>query len=133
MRLASSVAFVALATLSTTVVAAEHHQPPDPTDPAAIVPVAPYESAFAGYKILRESSDSPAKAWRDANDEMGRIGGHAGQIKDAADQAMPAAPASMPMPDKSTQPTPGIDGPQRKSGVDTMPPGHDMQNMKKEK
>ncbi|MFD2274066.1 hypothetical protein ACFS07_31990 [Undibacterium arcticum] len=36
---------------------------------------------------------------------MGRIGGHAGQIKDAADQATPDAPASMPMPDKSTQQT----------------------------
>jgi hypothetical protein len=133
MRLASSVAFVALATLSTTVVAAENHQPPDPTDPAAIVPVVPYESAFVGHKTLRESSESPAKVWRDANDEMGRIGGHAGQIKDAVDQATPEAPMSMPMPDKSTQQTPGTDGHQRKSGVDTMPPGHDMQNMKKEK
>ncbi len=64
---------------------------PDPADPAApTLPVA-YESAFEGYQPFRDVKRIP---WKDANRIVGRVGGHAGAIKDeTAPAATPAAPA----------------------------------------
>lgn len=52
-----------------------------------------YSSAFAGY---RRFADEPVASWRAANDEMQRLGGHAGQagIANAAPPAASGAVAS---------------------------------------
>lgn len=44
----------------------------DPGDPKAAVPPVRYESAFARY---RPNAEAEVGAWRDANDNVGRIGG----------------------------------------------------------
>jgi hypothetical protein len=46
--------------------------PRDPGDPAAAVPPVRYESAFARYRPNAEVEVGP---WRNANDNVGRIGG----------------------------------------------------------
>lgn len=45
---------------------------PDSGDAGAVVPPVAYRSAFAGYRAI---VDEKVGAWRDANDEVGRIGG----------------------------------------------------------
>lgn len=52
----------------------------DPADPAAAIAPARYESAFCNYRPLAETDESPAQAWRAANDEVGRLGGHQGHM-----------------------------------------------------
>jgi len=67
---------------------------PDPTDPRLSVPAPAADSAVAGYRSFR---DEPLTPWREVNDEVRRLGGHAGHVRDAepigpaADK--PAAPA----------------------------------------
>lgn len=46
-----------------------------PADPGVKAPPVRYESAFTGYQSFRDEKLAP---WREANDEVGRIGGHAG-------------------------------------------------------
>ncbi|WP_334188599.1 hypothetical protein [Noviherbaspirillum sp.] len=62
-------------------------QPPDvranPVHPDAVVPMLRYESVFDNYRTSAGESD-PARAWRPANDEMGKLGGHAGHMKEAS-------------------------------------------------
>jgi hypothetical protein len=55
--------------------AAQKAAAPHPADPAARVPAPKYESAFAGYAPYREEKPAP---WRDVNDEVGKVRGHAG-------------------------------------------------------
>jgi hypothetical protein len=57
--------------------AAENPARPDPADPKAGAPLRPYESAFKGY---RPYVDPEVARWRDANEEMGRLGGHLGHV-----------------------------------------------------
>lgn len=45
---------------------------PDPSDPKAAVPPVRYDSAFTRY---RPNAEAEVGAWRDANDNVGRIGG----------------------------------------------------------
>lgn len=45
-----------------------------------------YRSAFADYRNFK---DEPVGSWREANDEMGRVGGHAGHTSHSG---MPASP-----------------------------------------
>jgi hypothetical protein len=61
---------------------------PDPADPNARVPQTVYRSAFDGYRIHDLSRQTP---WRDANREVGRIGGHTGILRE---QAAPGKDAS---------------------------------------
>ena len=66
---------------------------PDPSDPKAAVKDRPYESAFKDYRPYREPE---VARWREANEEMGRIGGHVGHVPgQGAGQAAPkpATPA----------------------------------------
>lgn len=93
-------------------------RPGDPADPAAVVPAPVYISAFNDYQLAPEPKETPDQVWRAANDEMARLGGHAGQIKDdgkdsanAMEQPQTGAPA------KSL----------------AAPSSHDMKNMSKEK
>ncbi len=73
-----------------------------PTDPAAPVPPARYESAFAGYAPFRDQDVAP---WRDLNDEAARIGGHIGIMRGAGQPASGKSPESAP-PKRSATKTP---------------------------
>lgn len=55
--------------------------PPDPTDAATSVPTSRYDSVFSSYLAYHEQQPG---SWREHNDEMGRVGGHAGHLKDSA-------------------------------------------------
>lgn len=61
-----------------------------------------YESAFDHYRVFGEESEAPDLAWRAANDDMARLGGHAGHMKDKPAQptAAPAAHEQMPAQDE---------------------------------
>ncbi|RJF98164.1 hypothetical protein [Noviherbaspirillum saxi] len=52
-----------------------------PTDPNAPVTTIGYESAFKSYRASSDDAETPDKVWRSANDEMGKLGGHVGQMK----------------------------------------------------
>lgn len=54
----------------------------DPADPQAAVPPSNYRSAFEGYRSLEEPRPI---AWREANDEAARIGGHVGVLRGKAE------------------------------------------------
>ncbi|MCK6450156.1 MAG: hypothetical protein L6R19_04755 [Alphaproteobacteria bacterium] len=56
----------------------------DPGDPAAAAPTTRYRSAFDGYERWRDGGKAP---WRDANEAVGRMGGHMGHMEDASPQA----------------------------------------------
>lgn len=64
-----------------------------PADPSKTRPVQ-YRSVFGSDR----SADPAAKGdWRQVNDEMARLRGHAGQIRDdAASESRDAAPATAP-------------------------------------
>ena len=53
---------------------------PDPIDANAAVPASPHESAFKNYRAATDEQASPDKAWRAANEEMTKLGGHAGHM-----------------------------------------------------
>jgi hypothetical protein len=87
----------AMAALPAAVMAQQHqpHQPtPDVTNPAA--PTAPlhYESVFSAYRASFEEDTSPDTVWRSVNDEMGKLGGHAGHMKASADNKIPPSRGS---------------------------------------
>lgn len=58
---------------------------PSPADPTAPITKQAYESAFLDYQRFTEPAQAPATQWRAANDEMGRLRGHAGHMKEAGD------------------------------------------------
>lgn len=68
---------------------------------SAPAPMIEYRSAFEGY---RGWSTQPPRDWRQVNDEVERLGGHAGHLRAspaAPDRGQPAAPAAKavaPMP-----------------------------------
>lgn len=55
-----------------------------------------YESVFDHYRVFGEESETPDLAWRAANDNMARLGGHAGHMKDK-----PAAHEQIPTQDEA--------------------------------
>lgn len=69
-----------------------------PADPARSRPVE-YRSVFGPDRPADNAAD-----WRQANDEMGRVGGHVGQLRDAspsasdASKSVPDATAAAPVP-----------------------------------
>lgn len=63
----------------------------DPTDPQIEVPVFSYRSAFKNYQPVVDEKQAPDKHWRAANEEAGRLGGHAGQLKELPMTPAPAA------------------------------------------
>jgi len=82
----SALPFLLLAGFASTV-AAQQAAPRDPANPAAPVPKPAYESAFAGYRPWTEPA--PGR-WREANEEVRRLGGHAGHVKPPAKAPAPA-------------------------------------------
>jgi hypothetical protein len=59
----------------------------DPADPEARVPAATYRSAFDGYRRVEGEA---RKDWREANDEVRRVGGHLGILREQAAREKPA-------------------------------------------
>ena len=58
---------------------------PRPDDPAVKTPPTAPPSAFAGY---RPFLDEPRAPWREVNEEVGRLGGHTGHMRDEAKPAV---------------------------------------------
>ena len=121
-------AIAAMATFPLTGVAAQNNEMLDASNPSAEVVVAPYESAFEGYRSWQDIKVSPVLGWRAANDEMARIGGHAGQIKDVSDAA--ASTTQKPVPALTS---PAAQAPTSPTTPAPVPPKHDMKNMKEGK
>jgi hypothetical protein len=82
MSLSNWMAVAIVAGLPLVAAAQDKTKKTDPANPDEAVPTAVYESAFKNYQPMKESSESPDKIWRAANDEVGRIGGHVGSIKE---------------------------------------------------
>jgi hypothetical protein len=53
----------------------------NPTSPAAPTPSFQYKSVLDSYQPIAEDDATPGKRWRTANEEVARIGGHAGYMK----------------------------------------------------
>lgn len=70
---------------------------PGPLEASAPVRAPSYASAFKDYRAAADSQDAPDQAWRAANDEVGRLGGHAGHIRKNAESS-PVAQVSSPAP-----------------------------------
>jgi hypothetical protein len=88
-----SIAFAFLAAVQAVASHASEASPPD--RPVASTPPA-YVSAFSDYQPWREPKIAP---WRGVNDEVGRIGGHAGYLRDASKapaMPKPSAPVTSP-------------------------------------
>ncbi|GGC01665.1 hypothetical protein GCM10007205_08630 [Oxalicibacterium flavum] len=68
---------------ATAVVHAEGSRHADPADASQAGALPPYRSAFDNYLPHTDPSSPSLERWRAANDEVGRLGGHAGHI-DAA-------------------------------------------------
>ncbi|MDH4093369.1 MAG: hypothetical protein OEV81_01120 [Betaproteobacteria bacterium] len=68
-----------LAALAAGNAAAQAGARPDPAGPEVRVPEAVYRSVFDGYRMHDLSKQIP---WRAANEEVGRIGGHVGILRE---------------------------------------------------
>lgn len=56
--------------------------------PPAAADAGVYTSAFQNYRASRDADhgQTPDQRWRTANEEVARLGGHGGHMKDSADQ-----------------------------------------------
>lgn len=81
MRLKSAILCCACTAFGPSFAAAQQPANANPADPQAAVPAARHESAFAGYRQMRDEKPAP---WREVNDEVGRVGGHLGIFRNRA-------------------------------------------------
>ena len=58
---------------------AQQPQRPDPADPKARAPAIEHRSAFEGY---RRYAEPELAGWREMNQEVGRVGGHLGIVRE---------------------------------------------------
>ena len=87
--------FCGFALLVAAITAAAAGRLPDPADAGAAVPPVVHQSAFKGY---RPNVEQPVGAWRELNDEVGRVGGWRTYAREAREPAPPGAqPASAPV------------------------------------
>lgn len=70
-----------LAALAAGTASAQSAARPDPADPAVRVPETVHRSAFEDYRNHDLSKQIP---WRAANEEVGRVGGHVGILREQA-------------------------------------------------
>lgn len=84
MSFSHRLAVAALALLPLAATAQQKHQQLNPADANVAVPASAYESAFKSYQAAADEQESPDKVWRDANDAMQSLGGHAGHAKEPA-------------------------------------------------
>lgn len=80
--------------LTAAVTAQAGHEAPtaaraSPLDATADVPAVTYDSAFTRY---RPHADQALRSWKDANDNVGRIGGWRSYAREAAQEEPAAAP-----------------------------------------
>lgn len=70
-------------------------QPPaqPPADRAVAPPPLTYQSAYEGY---RPYADEPLAPWREVNDTVERVGGHAGVLREQARETQSPAPPTTP-------------------------------------
>lgn len=74
---------VLLAALAAGQAVAQEARRADPADPRATPQAPVYRSAFEGYRRIEE----PKRIlWREANDEVERVGGHIGILRERARQ-----------------------------------------------
>lgn len=69
---------------------AQQPAPPDPAVPSVPVAKPAYQSVFTDYRPWAEGTPD---RWRAANEEVGRLRGHAGHVKPAAEPPATAAPS----------------------------------------
>lgn len=72
---------IAVVSLPLGALAQQKQLPLHPGDANAPASAFTYESAFKNYQSATEPETTPDKAWRGANDEMGKLGGHVGHMK----------------------------------------------------
>jgi hypothetical protein len=92
-------AFAMLAAASLAAVAQDDTPPriaADPADPAGAAAPLSYASAFRNYLKASGQEEIPDNAWRAANDEVRRLGGHAGQAQARAPEPTSSTPPSAP-------------------------------------
>lgn len=65
----------------------------DPLDPKAAVPAVVHRSSLASY---RSAGELRVGSWKDANEQVNRIGGWRAYAREAAAPAAPAAPTAAP-------------------------------------
>ncbi len=70
---------------------------PDPTDPKIASPMPDPGSAYSNYRAF---ADEPLAPWREVNDDVARIGGHAGALKGDATSPGSAPAGSTPPPSR---------------------------------
>lgn len=96
---------------------------PDPLDPKAAVPVLIYQSTF---KPTMAPAGKPM-SWREANDNVARIGGWRVYAREAQQPDAAAAPASAPAPMSAPVPAPPNTKPEPTPSTPAAPkpaPGH---------
>jgi hypothetical protein len=123
MKFAVVVFIAAVAALSALLPApgahAQSQARPDPADPNAAVPAFGYQSAFGDYK---RHTDPAVRGWREVNDEVGRIGGHAGALRAAPSGEGHGAHAPLAPPAPPATPAPGQVAPAPNAAVPNTPP-----------
>jgi len=83
-------ALVSTSLISTPLLAAAPPPTPDPADPQAAVPATVWRSALSRF---RPGNDADARNWREANDEVTRIGGWRTYLREAHAPEPPAQDA----------------------------------------
>jgi hypothetical protein len=76
-----------------------------PREPAATEPLVLPDHASA-FKTYRPYRDEERPAWREVNDEVGRVGGHIGVLKADAQDATPAPSPAPAAPASAQRPMP---------------------------
>ena len=81
---------------------------PDPLDPRAPVPAIRYHSSFSDSPVLEAA---PVGSWRDANENVNRIGGWRTYAREAQVPTQPTVPARPSQPAAgATESSPGPKG-----------------------
>ena len=75
---------------------------PGPIDPSVTGAPLRYESSFTGY---RSYAEEPLRSWRGVNDEVQRVGGHAGVLGMGESKRSPD-PQPQPTPPEGAKPKP---------------------------
>ncbi|WP_344762014.1 hypothetical protein [Actimicrobium antarcticum] len=83
---------------------AQSQQSSDPASADAAVPAVTYTSAFSNYRAVSAEQVSPAKVWRQANDELANTGGHMGGGSSQPESAKPMTPMKPMKPMKPMTP-----------------------------
>ena len=85
-------AAASFAVLSLTAAAQPANAQLDPADSEARIPLISYQSAFTSYRPSSDAQEPPDKVWRATNEEMGKLGGHAGHMATEEKPTKPATP-----------------------------------------